>query len=352
MAPGRLGLVQGGVGRAHEVDAAGLQAAELGHARADGQLDGVALAAPAPVQVVGDPRSGLVGVGLVGVHEQDGELLAAQARHHVRRAAAVVQRGGGGAQRRVPHVVAEAVVHELEVVQVEDRQGQRALVAGRPRQLALELGLERAPVEQAREGVGAGRGVQAVDQALDPLLEVADHRPHQGRAHHHGQEVGGPQAGRRELQRHRVGDQHGQLDGDQRAPAQEVGGLQHGPEVEQRHGAQRAGHRHQGADAQHTPEGHEREEQAPRPGDRHHAGAERHHAGDERDGAVVAGVRVGQRQHTERGQRADREREDRQAPHQPPFVGVARLARARRGQRRGLGRGAHPVAIGSTAPPT
>jgi hypothetical protein len=73
----------------------------------------------------------------VGLGEQDGELLAADARRHVYAARAGLQRVGEAAQHVVAHVVAVRVVDPLEVVNVEHQQAKGAPVPARARDLAL-----------------------------------------------------------------------------------------------------------------------------------------------------------------------------------------------------------------------
>ena len=78
----------------------------------------------------------------------------------------------GAAEHRVALRVAEAVVDELEVVEVDDRQREAEAAPLRQRDPPPQLGLERAPVGQAGERVVAGGPLQ---------LLLAQHRPPQRR---------------------------------------------------------------------------------------------------------------------------------------------------------------------------
>src|SRR5690349_12882586 len=71
-----------------------------------------------------------------GEHHQ--ELLAADAREDVLVALGRGERGRGGLQHFVAHGVAAGVVHPLEVVEVEERDGEPFLVARGARNLFLE----------------------------------------------------------------------------------------------------------------------------------------------------------------------------------------------------------------------
>ena len=63
------------------------------------------------------------GSGVGGVLEEDGELVAAEASGRVARAEAAPQAVGDGTEQLVAGAVAEAVVHELEVVEVDEGDG-------------------------------------------------------------------------------------------------------------------------------------------------------------------------------------------------------------------------------------
>ena len=92
---------------------------------------------------------------------QHGELVAAEARHDVALAQPVVQHHGHRRQHAVAGAVAEVVVHPLEVVQVEQEQRAAHPVAAAVRDVAVQLLLEAAPVEQAGQRVVVGHVAQA-----------------------------------------------------------------------------------------------------------------------------------------------------------------------------------------------
>ena len=115
---------------------------------------------------VDDGSADPLGAVLVGVGEQDGELVAAQPRDHVGVADGAAQQAADGDQELVAGVVAEGVVDLLEVVEVEQQQRAARAVAPAPLEVALELGVEAAPVGQAGEHV-------VVDEVGEPVLVAA-----------------------------------------------------------------------------------------------------------------------------------------------------------------------------------
>ena len=94
----------------------------------------------------------------VGHHD---ELVAAQARHRIARARGAAQACGDLAQQGVADIVAEAVVHRLERVEVEHVGREQALGARVLERLREHL-VQPATVEQPREGVGVGERMQEV----------------------------------------------------------------------------------------------------------------------------------------------------------------------------------------------
>ena len=78
-----------------------------------------------------DPVRDLLAVALVGVLEQDRELVAAQPRGQVGRPHAAADPLGGGHQHGVAGGVAGVVVDALEVVEVEEEHGAGAVRRGR-----------------------------------------------------------------------------------------------------------------------------------------------------------------------------------------------------------------------------
>jgi hypothetical protein len=119
----------------------------------------------APAEPVGD----LVGVvGTVKAGEQQGELVATEARRHPAAVARPGKAGGHLDQQLVPGCVAVDVVDLLEVVEVDDQQGDGVLggVGGGVKGGGQPLEEER-PVGQAGELVVVGAvGQLGVDAAV------------------------------------------------------------------------------------------------------------------------------------------------------------------------------------------
>ena len=127
-------------------------------ARADGELD---------------PAVELLGVARAGLGEDDGELVAADAAGDVGLADGAAEALGHGGEDGVAGQVAQAVVRALEVVDVEDDEGQAALVPVCAGAFAQERLVEVAPVVDAGEGV---------DVRLQPRLPELLGVPDRGRA--------------------------------------------------------------------------------------------------------------------------------------------------------------------------
>jgi hypothetical protein len=123
---------------------------------------------------------------LVGdVAEADRELVAAEPGQRVTRAQHALEPAGGLRQQAVAGAVAERVVDDLEVVEVQEKDGDLA-VAQRPDGDRLEQQLQEArPVGDARQRVGTRlqlelllRGLAIGDvEALEQELAVARSRP-------------------------------------------------------------------------------------------------------------------------------------------------------------------------------
>ena len=101
-----------------------------------------------------DPRRR---AAIADVVEEDGELVAAQAGHGVVDAKAADEPRGEADQEPVSREVAQAVVHELETVEVEEEHGEAVLVPP----AAVRHGLtqtveEQRPVGQSGEGIVEG----------------------------------------------------------------------------------------------------------------------------------------------------------------------------------------------------
>ena len=160
-----LGHVAGGVGVGQRGALA--QARAVQHHHADAGADGVVALLPAEHVAV---DLGAQGFGhrhrarLVGVAQQDGEFVAAQARHHPVGRKQARQQRGQLRQQLVAGVVAGGVVDQLELVEVHVQQ--------RPvRAAVVELGdgpiepaLELAAVVQAGERIVAGLVAQLLAQ--------------------------------------------------------------------------------------------------------------------------------------------------------------------------------------------
>ena len=106
-------------------------------------------------RLTGEPR--LLGAALGHEH---GELVAAQPGEHVGLAHAGAQGLGHARDEVVPRRVPERVVDGLEVVEVEHEQRAAGAVAAHERDVAVELALEGAAVEQAGEVVVVGEVAQ------------------------------------------------------------------------------------------------------------------------------------------------------------------------------------------------
>ena len=74
------------------------------------------------------------GAGSVQIADEDGELVAAKAGHRIFHAHALLQPIGHSDQQLVPRHMAQAVVDELEAVEVEEEHAHSATLAMTPRQ--------------------------------------------------------------------------------------------------------------------------------------------------------------------------------------------------------------------------
>ena len=97
-----------------------------------------------------DERAALVGLG-----QQQRELLAADARRLVDAALPLQRVGGDGLEGGVAGLVAEALVHRAEAVDVPDDDRHRPAGAHGALDLQLEHLLEGAAVDQPGERIGA-----------------------------------------------------------------------------------------------------------------------------------------------------------------------------------------------------
>ena len=148
------------------------------------RFDGVAR--ERPVERAGEhpPRDGQPGLD-VGAGQHDGELVAADPERPVATTDGAQRDTPDRSEEFIAHRVAVLVVDLLEVVDVDEQQGERGLVAGRVLELATQLLLERPVVAQAGQAVEQrvlARPPVQVDQPGAVVLEsldVADDRPGQ-----------------------------------------------------------------------------------------------------------------------------------------------------------------------------
>jgi small subunit ribosomal protein S2 len=105
---------------------------------------------------------------LVRLEEQRTELVAPEPPHRVRLANRLHECPAEGAQKPVAFLVALRVVRHLEVVEVEQDEGERAPVALCPRELAAGEVVEGPMVQEPREGVPP----RQLGQAARDLSEV------------------------------------------------------------------------------------------------------------------------------------------------------------------------------------
>ncbi len=124
---------------------------------------------------VRDPLAGQEGAVLLGVREQDLELVAEVAGHDVHVADVAQEEPCDLANDLLGGLGPVELTHELEAVDVdlEERQGPRVTEAAL--ELGLELGGEEGVVEEVGQGIA--EGLQRVAAALD---EAGGGRPAQG----------------------------------------------------------------------------------------------------------------------------------------------------------------------------
>jgi len=112
------------------------------------------------------------------IRQDDGELVAAEARDRVALACARLEPARYLAQQQVARVVPARVVDLFEAVQVNEQQGQRQVVPARVRECLPQAVVEQRAVRQVRQGVVVGQVAEAVVDAL-PLDGIAQgaHEP-------------------------------------------------------------------------------------------------------------------------------------------------------------------------------
>ena len=126
----------------------------LGEADADGDFEVGAQLLPG---IVGDGRAQALanrsrGIG-GSIEQRKDEFLAAEARREIRGAASSAQDAAHRAQDFVADRVRVAIVDGLEVVDVGERDAERAPLAARLQQQALEVDVERATIGEPGEGI-------------------------------------------------------------------------------------------------------------------------------------------------------------------------------------------------------
>ena len=111
---------------------------------------------------------------VIGVGQEERELVAADPERPVRATQAGVDDAADPAEQQVARRVPVGIVDLLELVEIEQDERQRPVVPGGGRPLPLHLFLERAMVAQTgqavEQGLGAGLVVRALERA-QALLE-------------------------------------------------------------------------------------------------------------------------------------------------------------------------------------
>ena len=163
-----LRLVHRRIGIAQHVGRRDVAETAEGDADAGARLDVVARDPERPAQHVEQPLGQRHGVVVrPGVVGEDGELVAPEASDDVFRADALLDSARDGDQELVADGVAEAVVDQLEAIEVEEHQAEmmRRLALGEAERL-LQVVLKAAPVRQPRQAVVEG-------DVLEPGLGLA-----------------------------------------------------------------------------------------------------------------------------------------------------------------------------------
>ena len=164
--------------------------------------------------------------------EDERELVAAEPRNGVARAHRLVQPGRDRHQQLVAGGVAEGVVHQLEVVDVHQHDGDLRSGPRRPRERLAQAIAEERPVRKARQRIVEGLiletplelvlGRDVANDRLDPgRLGVAEHAPardldeYPGTVLAHHLDVGDPMMRPFEAARHQRAGAIDVLGGDQ-----------------------------------------------------------------------------------------------------------------------------------------
>src|SRR5919201_1382703 len=156
-----------------------------GGGNADRDVNGYGRAVPLDLELIdgGADALGDVGGGCErGFGQQHDELFAAHARGRIRVANAGGNEACDAAQHFIADFVAELIVDALEVVDVEQHEGERPAVALVAYDLAGEDLIERTAVAQVRERIALGRFTEPSERMR--MLEVEG-----GVGRHEGQQL-------------------------------------------------------------------------------------------------------------------------------------------------------------------
>ncbi len=128
-------------------------------------------------QIADHPLQHALGLVLPGMGEEHRELVRTQPAHPVTIAHRRHQVIGEAAQHLVAGGMAEAVIDQLEMVQVDVAQRVRTTFAAHLQQRAFEQAFDLAPVDQAGQRVMAGVVLDLARQCM-VLADVFDDREH------------------------------------------------------------------------------------------------------------------------------------------------------------------------------
>ena len=196
VAPQRLGRVHGRVRVAQQLVDANMRSLPSGDADGDGDRDLLtrsgrhALPQHQQAQLLG--HGGSVIERRLRQHEH--ELLAPVATHEVGAPDVLPKDVRHAAQHAVAHLVAVRVVDGLEVIEVNEGDGQRPAVAGGPLDLAEELRQQGGPVGHAGQAIGGGRLLRLPQRRRD-ALQATCHGRQRAEPAGVGQQGGGPISG-------------------------------------------------------------------------------------------------------------------------------------------------------------
>ena len=153
--PWAFGPVEGAVGEGHELRR-GARLLQVADARRDRERDARRRLARSHQRA--EPLGGVVRAQRVGLGHEPHELLAPEAPHEVARPGDPLQGVRDRLEHEVADLVAVDVVDLLEVVEVEQRDGEGSLVPVGPRHLAPDRLVHGPVVREARQRVAGGTG--------------------------------------------------------------------------------------------------------------------------------------------------------------------------------------------------